>query len=179
MVYIASPFGTGVDIGSGGNVNTALGAPHNFLGPRDSGGVNGTYEVDGMIEQLVISLAGDEFADVVGPLVPQWLPMGSTIRDVYWDTEIAFAMTGTSPTVLIGTKGSEVTNGLVISKAVVEATSTARLTSTLTGTWAVNTPLQARTQIGFALGGTTPTLSRVGKGRLTIEFFRPNNVGNN
>ncbi len=177
--YIPSPFGNGVDTGSGGNVNTALGAPHNVMGPRQSGGPSGVLKVEGSIEQLVVSLAGDELNDVLGPLTPQYLPAGSTIRDVYWDTETVFTLTGTSPTILVGTKSSEVTNGLVISQAVAQSANTARLTSTLTGTWAVNTPLQARTQIGFAIGGTGgPTVDRLGKGRLTIEFFRPNNAAN-
>lgn len=176
--YVASPFGNGTDIGSGGNVNTALGAPHNYFGPRQSGGASGVLDVEGAIEQIVLNLAGDEINDVLGPLVPQYLPKGSIIRDVWYQGEVAGTMTGTTPTLLVGTKGSEVTNGLVLSQTVVQGTATSRLTGTLTGTWAVNTPLAARTQIGFALGGTTPTLDRLLKGRLTIEVIRPANVVN-
>ena len=176
--YLSSPFGTGVDIGSGGNVNTALGAPHNYFGPRASGGVSGVLDVEGAIEQVVFALMGDEINDNLGPLTPQWLPKGSIIRDVWFQGEVAGTMTGTTPTLLIGTKGSEVTNGLVLSQAIVQGVLASRLTGTLVGTWAVNTPLAARTQIGFALGGTTPTLDRLFKGRLTIEVIRPSNVAN-
>lgn len=176
--YETSKFGDGVSSLSGGNVVVASGAPHRTFGARDTGGTTGLLETDGNIEILRMHITGEDFADLADPLVPTYLPAGSIIRDVWWDTIDVFAMTGTSPTVLIGTDTSEVTNGLVISKAVVEATNTARLTGTLTGTWAVNTPLQARTKIGFALGGTTPTLSRTGSGILTIEFIRPN-VGKN
>lgn len=62
---------------------------------------------------------------------------------------------------LVGTDTSEVTNGFVVSEAVLESANTARLTSTLTGSWAVNTPLQARTKIGFAIGGSGgPAIAR-------------------
>ena len=174
--YETSKFGNGVDVGtSGGNVTTSKGTPHNFYGARDEGQATGVLKVEGTIEQLRIDIDGRYFNDLLEPLVPTYLPAGATIRDVYWDTKEVFTLTGTSPTILIGTDTSEVTNGLVISKAVAESANTARLTSTLTGTWAVNTPLQARTKIGFAIGGTgSPAVARSGKGILTIEYIRPN-----
>lgn len=173
MGYETSKFGNGILVGSGGNVTSNV---TNFFGPRRSGGTTGVLEVDGMIEQLVINLDGALINDNSGKLVTTYLPAGAIIRDVWYDGETAFALGGTSPTILIGTSGSEVTNGFVISEAVGESTNTARLTSTLTGTWAVNTPIQARTAIGIALGGTSPTIDRNGKARVTIEFIRPNNV---
>lgn len=184
MPMISSPFGNGTDTGSGGNVNTALGTPHNFMGARRSGGAQGPEKVTGSIEQLVLFLDGALINDLgattagANPLVPLYLPAGATIRDVYYDGETAFTLTGGSPTILIGTSGSEVTNGLVISQAVAQSTNTARLTSTLTGTWTVNTPLQARTRVSIVLGGAGPGIDRLGKGKVTIEFWRPNNATN-
>ncbi len=174
--YESSKFGNGIDVGSaGGNVVTAKGIPHNTYGPRDSGGSVGVLKVEGSIEQYKFELTGDDINDLLEPLVPTYLPAGSIIRDVWWDTAEAFALTGSSPTILIGTDTTEVTNGFVVSKAVAESTNTARLTSTLTGTWAVNTPLQARTKVGFAIGGTGgPTVARSGRGYVTIEVIRPN-----
>ena len=173
--YFASPFGDGVATGSGGNVVTASGTPHNFFGNRDTGGSTGVLKVEGTIEQVRIHITGVDLNDLLEPLVPTYLPAGATIRDVYWDTIDVFTLTGTSPTILVGTDTTEVTNGLVISEAVAESANTARLTSTLTGTWAVNTPLQARTKIGFAIGGTGgPVVARSGSGILTIEYTRPN-----
>lgn len=173
--YETSKFGNGTDVGSGGNVTTSLGVPHNTFGPRDSGGSTGVLKVEGAIEQLRLEVTGDDINDLLEPLVPTYLPAGATIRDVYWDTAEVFVVTGTNPTLLIGTDTSEVTNGLVVSEAVMESTNTARLTGTLTGTWAVNTPLQARTKIGFAIGGTgSPAIARSGRGYLTIEYIRPN-----
>lgn len=174
--YEASKFGTSIDVGSAnGNVTTSKGVPHNTFGPRDSGGSTGVLRVGGAIEQLVFELTGDDINDLLEPLVPTYLPAGAIIRDVWWDTLEVFVATGTSPTLLVGTDTTEVTNGLVVSEAVLESTNTARLTSTLTGTWAVNTPIQARTKIGFAIGGSGgPAIARSGRGRLTIEYIRPN-----
>ena len=174
--FETSKFGNGTSsLSAGGNVVVASGAPHNFFGARDDGGTVGVLKVEGAIEQLVLILEGSTFNDLLEPLTPTYLPAGAIIRDVYIDVEDVFTLTGTNPTILIGTDTTEVTNGFVISEAVAEATSTARLTSTLTGTWAVNTPLAARTKIGFAIGGSnSPAVARSGKARVTIEYIRPN-----
>lgn len=175
--YEATVFGTGIDVGStNGNVTTSLGSPHNVFGARQTGGTVGTLQVDGMKEELILQISGDVLNDGVIPLVPTYLPIGATITSVYWDTETVFVLGGTTPTILIGTATSEVTNGLVITQAQAQSTNTAVLTSSLTGTWAVNTPLQARTKINVVLGGTLPTSDRLGKGRLTIHYVRPNVV---
>ena len=176
--YETSKFGDGTSSLSGGNVVVASGVPHKTFGARDTGGATGLLRSDGPIEFLRLHITGEDLADLVEPLVPTYLPAGTVIRDVWWDTIDVFTVTGTSPTLLIGTDTTEVTNGLVISEAVLESANTARLTSTLTGTWAVNTPIQARTKIGFALGGTSPVVSRTGAGVLTLEFVRPNIADN-
>lgn len=174
--YEASKFGNGISsLSAGGNVVLASGTPHNTFGPRDTGGSSGVLKVEGTIEQYRFEVTGDDINDLLEPLVPTYLPAGSIIRDVYWDTVEVFVATGTSPTLLIGTDTSEVTNGFVVSEAVLESANTARLTSTLTGTWTVNTPLQARTKIGFAIGGSnSPAIARSGRGIVTIEVIRPN-----
>lgn len=172
--YENTKFGNGTGTNPGATVTNV----HNFFGPRVSGGTVGPEKVTGSIEQLVIHIEGGLLNDNLEPLTPTYLPQGATIRDVYWDTEVVFTLTGTTPTILIGTDTTEVTNGLVISQAVAQSANTARLTGTLVGTWAVNTPLQARTKIGYALGGTSPTVDRLGRGKLTIEFWRPNNDKN-
>lgn len=177
MAYDTSKFGNGTDVGSGGNVTTSKGTPHNYFGPRDDGGTVGVLKVEGAIEQLVLIIEGTTFNDLLEPLQPTYLPAGTVIRDVWIDVEDVFALTGTNPTILIGTDTTEVTNGFVVSEAVAESANTARLTGTLTGTWAVNTPIQARTKIGYAIGGTGgPVVSRTGKARVTIEYIRPNRV---
>lgn len=173
--YETSKFGNGTSsLSAGGNVVVASGAPHNTFGPRDSGGASGTLEVDGAIWQMRLELTGDDINDLLEPLVPLYLPRGALIRDAWWNTNEVFVATGTSPTLLVGTDTTEVTNGLVVNETALETLGTTRVTSTLTGTWAVNTPLAARTKVGFAIGGTGgPAIARSGRGYLTIEYVRP------
>ncbi len=166
--YETTPFGDGVSTTRVTNV-------HNHFGPRKVGGSTGVLKVEGTIEQLRMEIDGVSFNDLLEPLVPTYLPAGAIIRDVWMDVIDVFALTGTSPTILIGTDTTEVTNGFVITEAQAEATATVRLTASLTGTWAVNTPLAARTKIGFAIGGSnSPAVSDTGKLIVTIEYIRPN-----
>lgn len=168
MAYETTPFGDGVSTTRVLNV-------HNQFGPRNVGGSVGVLKVEGSIEQLRLEIDGVSFNDLLEPLVPTYLPAGAIVRDVWLDVLEVFALTGTSPTILIGTDTTEVTNGFVITEAQAESTNTARLTASLTGTWAVNTPLQARTKIGFAIGGSnSPAVSDTGKMIVTIEYIRPN-----
>lgn len=173
--YETSKFGNGTSsLSAGGNVVVASGTPHNTYGPRDSGGSTGVLEVDGAVQQLRLEMTGDDINDLLEPLVPTYLPAGALIRDAWWNTNVVFVATGTSPTLLVGTDTSEVTNGLVVNETALETLGTTRVTSTLTGTWAVNTPLAARTKIGLAIGGSnTPAIARSGRGYLTIEYVRP------
>lgn len=172
MTYYTSPFGNGTLVGSGGNVTSNV---HNQFGPRDAGGTQGVNKVEGIKEELIIDLNAELFNDVPDGLIPFVLPGGAIITAVYVDVEEVFVVSGTNPTVLIGTDGSEVTNGFVISEAVLEATGTANLTSTLAGTWDAEAPLAANTTIGIALGGTgSPAITDAGKARVTILFDRPN-----
>lgn len=169
MSYELSKFGNGVDTGSGGNVNTALGTPHNRFNTVNLGqqvGVNhsdtGVTEITGTItgEQLVRDVAtGDAF------LVPIVLPVGAVLGDVIVQVKQVFVLGGTTPTILIGTQGSEVTNGFVISEAQAEAVGTYNVTATKTGTWA--SPIATAATVGVALGGTTPTVTSAG----VLDFY--------
>ena len=171
--YYQTPFGSNVLTGSGGNVTSFV---RNQFGPRDTGGTIGVNKVEGIKEELIIDLNASMFASVPDGLVPFVLPGGAVIKAVYVDVEEVFIATGTSPTVLIGTNGSEVTNGFVISEAILEATGSANLTATLAGTWDNEVPLAANTVIGIAVGGTGgPAIAATtGKARVTILFERIN-----
>lgn len=170
MAYFKTPFGNGVLIGSGGNVVEDV---RSQFGRRTTGGFEGVNKVEGMKEELVIYIDGENFNDV-SVLKEFVLPAGAVIKNVYFDPEKAFNLTGTTPTILVGTKGSEVTNGFPISEAQAEGTASVNLTAALTGTWDNEVPLAANTNIGIALGGTTPVLVAQGKGRITILFERIN-----
>jgi hypothetical protein len=173
--YEGSKFGNGISsLSAGGNVVVASGAPHNTFGPRDTGGSTGVLKVEGAIEQFRLEITGDDLNDLLEPLVPTYIPAGALIRDAWWNTVEVFVATGTSPTLLVGTDTSEVTNGLVVNETALETLGTTRVTGTLTGTWAVNTPLAARTKVGFAIGGSnSPAIARSGRGILTVEYIRP------
>lgn len=169
--YYKTPFGNGVLVGSGGNVVENV---HNQFGPRKVGDTVGVNKVEGVKEELIFDITPDIVNATVGPFRPFVLPAGAVITAVYLDVEKAFALGGTSPTILIGTSGSEVTNGFVISKALAEGTASSNLTATLAGTWDNEVPLAANTTIGITLGGTTPTIGLAGKARVTVLFDRIN-----
>lgn len=173
MTLVVTPFGNGIDIGSGGNVNTTLGGPHNNFGTRLSGGNVGPLDVEGIEEQYILDITYDTFAalgEQVG-LVPTFLPLGAKVKSVYMYTITAGVMTGTTPGFKIGTFGSEASNGFAVTQAQAQAAagSVVDLTSTLAGTWA--TPLAARTQWGMVLTGTTPALT-AGEYRITVVYDR-------
>lgn len=171
MAFYQTPFGNGILVGSGGNVVENV---RSQFGRRRTGGFEGVNKVEGMKEELVIYIDGEVWNDVPDTLKPYVLPAGAVIKNVYVDIEKAFTLTGTTPTILVGTDGSEVTNGFVISEAIAEGTASANLTATLTGTWDNEVPLAANTTIGIALGGTTPAMAASGVARITILFERIN-----
>ena len=164
-----SRFGNATAAGSG-NVTYVV---HNNFGPRDSGGTFGVLETDGITWEVIYDITGEMFNDVPDGLVPVVIPAGAIIKAAYVDVTEVFVVTGTTPTILVGTNGSEATNGLVISEAIAEALGPANVTSTLAGTWDAEAPLAADTTIGVALGGTgNPAVTDAGKLRLTIVYDR-------
>lgn len=140
----------------------------NHYGARETGRATGVYETDGAKRQIVVELTGELVGDEIF-VEPFVIPAGSLILGAYVDVDEVFVLGGTTPTILVGTDGSEVTNGLVISEAVAEALGVADLTATLTGTWAAK--LAAATTVGITLGGTTPTVTNAGTAKLIIEYI--------
>lgn len=126
-------------------------------------GRTSTQWVGGNAWTKEVAFHSDDFGNVAGTI-----PAGSVIRQVLVEVVEAFALGGTTPTFLIGTDGSEVTNGLVISEAQAEAVATYDVTATLTGTW--DALLAAETTIGVALGGGSPTVTAVGHIVLKISY---------
>jgi len=170
--YYTSPFGNGVLVGSGGNVTSNV---HNQFGPRDAGDTVGVLKIEGMEEELVIDFTGGGFNDNFVGNIPFVLPAGAVIKNVYMDVEEVFVVTGTTPALEVGTKGSEATNGFTVTEAQLEATGSVNLTAALSGTWDTEVPLAANTIVGFALSGTgTPAVTDAGKARITIQFYRIN-----
>ena len=162
MGYETSQFGDGVSTTRVSNVNQHFGA-------KESGGAVGVVKTEGSMNEAVFTFDGSNASDGAFDLATAFqLPAGAVVEDVYVKVTEAFALGGTTPTILLGTNGSEVTNGFVVSEAQAEATGSYDVTSTLTGTWAA--PLAAATTVGIALGGTSPTSTSAGKAKVVVRY---------
>ena len=147
--------------------DTGLGV-NNFAGPRTAlEGMGGHVKTEGAKKQMVLEFSGKNINDGVMDSVVT-LPANALVVAAYADVETAVTMTGTTPTILVGTNGSEVTNGLVISEAQAEAAGVYSVTGTLTGTWAAG--LLTDTSVSVTLGGTTPTVTDDGHIKVVIEY---------
>ena len=144
----------------------------NFYGERTTtDGIGGHTKIDGAIQQVVIEF-GVQVPDETGVANRMRnrviIPANSLITRCYIDVETAAALGGTTPTILVGTDTSEVTNGFVVTEAEAEAAGIVDLTSTLTGTWAAG--LLTDTSVSVVLGGTSPTMTAVGRYKFVIEY---------
>lgn len=166
MAFEASKFGTGGASGTG-NVTTQV---HNHFGPRDTGKTVGVIGTEGALNELTIHLDGAMVSDAAFPLLAPQLPAGALVISAYVEVEEVFTLGGTTPTINIGTEGSETTNGVEISEAQAEAVGTYDITSTRAGTWA--TGLTANTVVGLAMDGTTPTSAVTGKAKVVIRYLK-------
>lgn len=139
----------------------------NHYGPRDVGRTVGAFKTVGAEKELSLMITP---ADVTGDTLHTLkLPAGAKVSDVYVKVSEAFDLGGTTPTILVGTNGSEVTNGVVISETQAEAVGFYALGQPFAGTWA--NMLAADTQIGIALGGAVPTIDdSQGKLEVIIKY---------
>ena len=93
------------------------------------------------------------------------LPAGAIIVDSFVEVVEAFVLGGTTPTIAVGTSGSAPTNSIVdVAEADAEAIGT--YVGVPAGTMAA--PLAADTTIVVELGGTSPTITSVGK--MVVHF---------
>lgn len=148
--------------------NTGLGVKQHYGARKLREGLIGGIETRGSQKELTVELSGyaiNNNADFITGL----LPVGAKVEEVIVRVTEAFVLTGTTPTILIGTDGTEVTNGFVISEAQAEAVGTYKITS-FAGTWANG--LAANTTVGVALGGTTPVVTDAGAMRVTVRYTK-------
>ena len=143
----------------------------NYYGARDTGGTVGIEDSDGSNLVVSVQLTGQSIND--GYLPPVVIPKGALLRRAVLRVDEAFALTGTSPTVLIGMTGSVATNGIILTETELEAIGTKVPASDGEGTWDVAsaTGVTAAGKVALALGGTSPVVSSaVGKAVLVLEF---------
>lgn len=144
----------------------------NIYGTRDTGGALGVIKTAGISNELTadvtgetLTLSGDAFASVK-------IPANSLVTGAFVEITEAFDLGGTTPTILVGTKGSEVTNGVVVTEAQAEAIGLVDITAALAGTWN-EVFFAAETEVGVILGGTTPTsLAGTGVGRIVVTYIK-------
>ncbi len=143
--------------------SAGLGVFNNY-GPRstDEGRYSEKTREDSELE-VEIAFHGNDYTTVTGVI-----PAGANLRAATINVVQAFAMTGTAPTILLGTSTSEVTNGLVISKTIAEAVGRTDIFSTAAGTWAAL--LAADTTANIVLGGTSPTIGTGGHAVIKLHF---------
>lgn len=151
--------------------NSAGIAVNNHYGARSTGGSVGVEHSKDSVHQLSITLTGESLnSSFVPPVV---IPKGAHFLRAILTVDEAFAVSGTSPTIEVGSAGSTATNGFVITEAELEAPGTKVLTSAGVGTWAVAsaTGLTAAAKVAIAKEGDTVVTSGVGKGTLVLEFI--------
>jgi hypothetical protein len=174
MAFEKTKFGNGVAIGSGGNVNNLDGDPHARFGQSLLGEQLGVNHSDNAVTEITATITGVQLTRDVSTndafLTQLKIPVGAVITRVIVQVKTAFNLGGTTPTILIGTEGSEVTNGFPISEAQAEAVGTYDLTAVRTGTW--NAPIATALTVGVALGGTTPTVTTAGKMDVIISYVK-------
>lgn len=158
--------------------NTGLGV-NNHYGVRATGGGVGLEHGEGSTHILRIDLTGQSIADAVAGYVPPVVvPKGALFRTATLRVDEAFVVTGTSPTIEIGSAGSTATNGFVVTEAELEALGTKALTSVGVGTWAFasTTGLAAAAKVAIALEGDTVVATTAGKATLILEYVNVTKV---
>ena len=161
MGYESSRFGNA----NGGNVTTQV---TTHFGERELGGATGVLKTEGAENQLTLYITGEIINDGFLPQVD--IPAGAVITKATAQVTEVFDLGGTSPTILVGTDGSEATNGATLDEASAEAAGYYDITSTLAGTWDAEAALAADTRVGVALGGTSPTVTDAGRAVVIITY---------
>lgn len=153
--------------------NTGLGV-NNHYGARDTGGAIGVEHAYGSLHTVKIDLTGQSIADAIAGFAPPVVvPKYAKFKSATLVVHEVFAVTGTTPHLLIGSAGSVATNGVEITEAELEALGTKSLASTGAGTWAFadTAGLGAAAKIAFALEGDTAIAATSGKATLILEYI--------
>lgn len=129
----------------------------------------GKLPVHGSIDEVVVYVKGSDFGDGTSFDTRAFIPAGAVIREVIAEVTEAFVLGGTSPTINVGSNGTETVNrGLQLSEANAEAAGTYE--GTPAGAWA--SVVTADQDIGVALGGTSPTVTDAGECKVVIRYSK-------
>lgn len=141
---------------------------HNFFGPRGTRAPKGGIKTEGSVMEMTFDIWGSSFGEGYSDYNTVVLPKGALVLDAFAHVSEVFVLGGTTPTILVGTKGTEETNGVSISQEQAQAVGTVKLTPN--GAWANS--LATDTEVSFKLGGESPTVTGKGKVRVTIRYVK-------
>jgi hypothetical protein len=141
-----------------------------IYGTRERGGAVGVIKTEGAVNQLSLDFTSDTITD--DALATVVLPAGAIVTEAICQITEAFNLGGTTPTILIGEDGAEVTNGVAISEAQAEATGTYDIIGAAAGEWDPTSSNPNDVNVSIVLGGTTPVFTtNVGAGRVVISYY--------
>lgn len=166
MSYEQSKFGDGSAAGAGNVTQTVS----NHFNARATGKTSGTVFTQGNTRETSWDIDAEMLSNGAFPLIAPTFKAGTLIERVTVEVQEAFVLGGTSPTIEVGTEGSEATNGVTITEAQAEAAGVYDVTSALAGTWSSGA-LAAATTVGVALGGTSPTVTTAGTVRVVVRYI--------
>lgn len=153
--------------------NTGLGVVNHYGARGTQDGLAGGGELaggEGAVKEAIIYIKGTDFGAGTSFDTRFTIPAGAKFLNAQAEITEAFALGGTSPTINVGTNGSEGINyGLELSEAQAEATNPV-YNATGAGTWA--SPLAAAAVVGVALDGTSPTVTSAGKAKVVIRYIK-------
>ena len=145
----------------------------NHYGPRSTGGSIGVEHTQDSSHQMRIELTGQSVADAVaGFTPPYYIPKGALFRRATLRVDQAFALSGATPAVEVGSIGSTATNGIALSEAELETIGTKVPVSVGLGTWAFTSApgIPATIRVAIAPKAGTTIDPNLGKAILILEF---------
>lgn len=156
----------GYESTSGLNVKNHYGPRGTQAGVASGGQVHG----NGVVQEKVVYITGADFGSGTSFDTELTIPKGAKFIEAYAEVTEVFALGGTTPTINVGTNGSEGTNYVIeLSEAQAEAVGEV-YNATGAGTYA--SPLAADAAIGVALDGTSPTVTDAGKAKVVVRYIK-------
>ncbi len=100
-------------------------------------GAGGVLKTEGGLNELTISFSGQVIND--DSEQRRTIPAGSRVFSAFVEIEEVFVLTGTTPTILVGRDGAEVTDGIVIDEGEADTVGTYDVTTSVAGTFGTAT----------------------------------------
>ena len=136
-------------------------------GAFETGGAAGIIKTEGATNQMVVDLSGEVLDSLIVP--PQHMPAGASVKKAYIFVTEVFVLAGAS-VVEFGEAGAEVTNGVSLLEANLEALGYVNVTSQLAGTWAAGSLTVGSDAVGIAFSAGSVTTASAGRAKLVIEY---------